>query len=99
MRRGAVFQLVVFGLSRARSRRPSRLVPWLPDAGVAQAGRIVFVYWFATVISILVFAVVAAILVYSIIHFRAKPGDIATARRSTATRGSRSSGRSSRRCS
>jgi cytochrome c oxidase subunit 2 len=51
------------------------LVPWLPSPASRQAGRIDFVYWFATVISDFIFAVVAAILIYAIINFRAEKGD------------------------
>ena len=50
------------------------LIPWLPIAAGEEADRIDFVYWFTTVICIVVFAVVAAVLVYSIWKFRAKPG-------------------------
>jgi cytochrome c oxidase subunit 2 len=52
------------------------LVPWLPTPASREAGRIYFVYWFATVISLFIFAVVAAIVTYAIINFRAKPGDM-----------------------
>jgi cytochrome c oxidase subunit 2 len=51
------------------------LIPWLPVSASRQAGRIHFVYWFATVIAIGVFAVVTAILTYAIIHFRVRPDD------------------------
>ena len=40
-----------------------------------QAERIDFVYWFATVISLVIFSVVCAIMIYAMINFRAKPGD------------------------
>jgi cytochrome c oxidase subunit 2 len=47
----------------------------LPDPATKQAERIDFVYWFATVISLVIFAVVCAIMIYAMINFRAKPGD------------------------
>ncbi len=76
MRRGAVVQLVVFGLIAAAIATAVALgFNWLPAPASRQAGRIFFLYWLATGISILVFAVVSAVLVYSIIHFRAAPDD------------------------
>ena len=77
MRRGSIFQLVVIGLlAGAIATAVALFVPWLPEPASRQAGRIDFVYWFATVISLFIFAVVAAILVYAVINFRAKPGDM-----------------------
>jgi len=51
-------------------------IPWMPTPAAREAGRIDFVYWFATVISLFVFSVVAAILVYALLNFRVKPGDM-----------------------
>jgi cytochrome c oxidase subunit 2 len=51
------------------------LIPWLPDSASKEMDRIQFVYWFATVISIVVFAIVAAALVYMVWKFRAAPDD------------------------
>lgn len=50
-------------------------VPWLPDSATEEMDRIVFTYWFATIICIGIFALVAAIIVYSVIRFRVKPED------------------------
>jgi cytochrome c oxidase subunit 2 len=50
-------------------------VPWMPVDASREGGRIDFVYWFVTIISLFIFAVVAAVLVYAVINFRAKPGD------------------------
>ena len=76
MRRGAVVQLVVFGLVAAAFATAVALgFHWLPDPASTQAHRIFDLYWLATGISILVFSVVTAVLVYSIIHFRAAPDD------------------------
>jgi cytochrome c oxidase subunit 2 len=67
---------VVFGLIAAAIATAVALgFHWLPEPASRQAGRIFFLYWLATAISILVFAVVSAVLVYSIIHFRAAPDD------------------------
>src|SRR5262245_34684147 len=37
--------------------------------------RITFVYWFATVISIVIFALVAGVLLYCVVKFRVPPDD------------------------
>jgi cytochrome c oxidase subunit 2 len=77
VRRGSIFQLVVIGLlAGAIATAVALFVPWLPEPASREAGRIDFVYWFATVISLVIFSVVAAILVYAVINFRAKPGDM-----------------------
>ena len=76
MRRTKYWQLVLIGLvAGAIATSVAIFVPWLPQDDSRQAGRIVFVYWFATIMCLVIFSVVAAILVYSIINFRAKPGD------------------------
>ncbi len=76
MRRGAVAQLLLFGLIAAAIATAVALgFHWLPAPASRQAGRIFFLYWLATAISILVFSVVTAVLVYSIIHFRVAPDD------------------------
>ncbi|MEI8104548.1 MAG: cytochrome c oxidase subunit II [Actinomycetes bacterium] len=51
-------------------------IPWLPPPATREAGRIVFVYWFATWISLFVFAVVTAVLVYCLLKFRVKDDDL-----------------------
>ena len=76
MRRGSLLQL--FGLAvvaAAITSAVALLVPWMPVDASREAGRIDFVYWFATAIAIVVFSVVVAVLTYSVIHFRAKPDD------------------------
>jgi cytochrome c oxidase subunit II len=76
VRRGSVFQLTAIGLvAGAIGTAVALLVPWLPPAAGKEAGRIHFVYWFATAIAIGVFSVVAAVLAYSVWKFRAAPGD------------------------
>ena len=76
MRRGSLIQLValgvVFGVIAALV---AVLVPWLPDPAGREAERIDFVFWFTTVISIVIFAVVAAVIAYAVLRFRVKPDD------------------------
>jgi cytochrome c oxidase subunit 2 len=76
VRRGSIIQLTAIGLvAGAICTAVALAIPWLPVAGGQEAGRIHFVYWFATVISIFVFSVVTAVLVYSVWKFRAGPDD------------------------
>jgi cytochrome c oxidase subunit 2 len=51
------------------------LLDWLPEPASEQMDRIEFVYWFATVLSIVIFSLVAAVIVYSVWKFRAPPDD------------------------
>jgi cytochrome c oxidase subunit II len=77
VRRGAIVELVVLSLVAAGLATAVALgFHWLPVPASRQAGRVFFLYWLATGISILVFSVVSAVLVYSIIHFRAAPDDL-----------------------
>ncbi len=76
MRRGSVFQLVMIGVAAgAIATCVAVFVPWLPTPASRQAGRIDFVYWFATWISLFIFSVVVAIMVYAMINFRAASPD------------------------
>src|SRR5579871_6919334 len=76
VRRTNYFQLVLIGLiAGAIATAVAIFVPWLPTPASREAGRIYFVYWFATIISLGIFAVVCAILIYAMLNFRAKPGD------------------------
>jgi cytochrome c oxidase subunit II len=77
VRRGSIVQLVIIGLvAGAIATAVAIFIPWLPTPASREAGRIDFVYWFATVISLFIFAVVAAILTFALINFRVKPGDM-----------------------
>jgi cytochrome c oxidase subunit 2 len=68
--------MLLIGLGAAAiSTAVAIFVPWRPTPASPEPGRIWFVYWFATVISLVIFAVVAAVLVYALINFRVKPGD------------------------
>jgi cytochrome c oxidase subunit 2 len=51
------------------------LIHWLPDPASEQMERIEFVYWFATIICIVIFALVGGVILYSVVRFRAAPDD------------------------
>lgn len=77
MRRGSLLQLLLIGLvAGAIATAVAIFIPWMPTPASREAGRIWFVYWFATVISLAIFSVVAAVLVYSLLKFRVKEGDL-----------------------
>jgi cytochrome c oxidase subunit 2 len=76
VRRGSLLQLIGFAVvAAAITTAVAVLIPWLPVSASRQAGRIHFVFWFTTAISIGVFSVVVSLLGYSIVHFRARPDD------------------------
>jgi cytochrome c oxidase subunit 2 len=76
VRRGAIVQLVVLGVVAAGiATAVALLIPWLPHWAGDEGGRIGFVFWFVTIISIGVFALVAAVSVFVVLKFRAPPGD------------------------
>ena len=51
------------------------LIQWLPKSASEEMDRITFVFWFTTVICIVVFAIVAGWTVYAVYAFRVKPDD------------------------
>ena len=51
------------------------LIPWLPEPASEEMDRIVFTYWFATVICIGIFALVAAVIIEAVWAFRVQPDD------------------------
>jgi cytochrome c oxidase subunit II len=51
------------------------LIPWLPPADSTEAVKVDDVYWFVTIICIVIFALVAGVSVYSVWKFRAAPDD------------------------
>jgi cytochrome c oxidase subunit 2 len=76
VRRGSILQLTLLGLvAAAITTAVAIFIPWLPKPAAKEADRINFVYWFATVIAIVVFAVVAAVLSYAVLKFRVRPDD------------------------
>ena len=96
MRRGSIVALLGIGLIAGGVATAVALVPtWLPDDASREAGRIDFTFWFVIAICILIFSIVAAVMVYSVLQLpRARRTTSRTDRRSTATPGSRSPGRS-----
>ena len=76
MRRGSVLALVGLGiLAGGIAAAVAVLLPWLPTPASREAGRIDFVFWFVTIICIVIFAVVAAGILYAVVRFRAAPDD------------------------
>ena len=76
MRRGSIVRILAVGvLVGVLVSLVAVLIDWLPDPASEQADRIFFVFWFATIISIVIFALVAAVILYSIVRFRAAPDD------------------------
>ena len=76
MRRGSLLQLVAIGaVCGVGALLVALLIPWLPHAASEQAGRIDFVFWFVTIVSICIFALVAAVILYAVVKFRAAPDD------------------------
>ena len=51
------------------------LIPWLPPADSTEAIKIDDVYWFVTIICIVIFALVAGVSLYAVWKFRAPPDD------------------------
>jgi cytochrome c oxidase subunit 2 len=51
------------------------LVPWLPDAASEQAEDVDALFWFVTIISVLIFALVAGVSIYAGWKFRAPADD------------------------
>jgi cytochrome c oxidase subunit II len=76
MRRGSVLALLGLGLlAGGIAAAVAVLLPWLPTPASREAGRIDFVFWFVTIICIVIFAVVAAGILYAVVRFRAAPDD------------------------
>ena len=51
------------------------LFQWLPTSNSEQFDRIQDIYWFATIISIVIFSLVAAVVVFSVWKWRVPPDD------------------------
>ena len=76
MPRGAILRLVLIGaVVGAVATIFALIIAWLPEQASEEREGIDFVFWFTTVICIVVFAVVAAVLIYSVVKFRARPDD------------------------
>jgi cytochrome c oxidase subunit II len=76
VRRGSIVRLIVYGvLAGIAATLVAVLVPWLPDSASEEMDRIVFTFWFTTVICIAIFAIVAAVIMYCVLKFRAPDDD------------------------
>ena len=76
MRRGAVVQLTLLALIAGGITTAVAVIPkWLPPSASEQADRIDFVFWYVTIICIVIYAVVAAVLAYATWKFRVGPDD------------------------
>jgi len=76
VRRSQILTLVGLGtLAGGIAAAVAVLLPWLPQPASREAGRIDFVFWFVTIICIVIFAIVIAALLYSVVKFRAAPDD------------------------
>jgi cytochrome c oxidase subunit 2 len=69
-------RLVAVGLAAAAAAfAVAFFVPWLPDSASEEADRIDFVFWFVSIICIVIFAVVASVSLFALVRFRVKPDD------------------------
>ena len=76
MRRGAIVQLTLLALIIGGLTTAVAVIPkWLPPTAAEQADRIDFVFWYVTIICIVIYAIVIAALVYSAWKFRVGPED------------------------
>src|SRR5215210_2444859 len=76
MRRGAILQLTLLALIVGGLTTAVALIPtWLPPSASEQADRIDFVFWYVTIICVVIYAIVVAALVYAAWKFRAPPDD------------------------
>ena len=76
MRRGSLFQLLLLGVViGGASAAVALLIPWLPPSASRERDRIDFVFWFTTVICLVIFTIVFTVSVFSYMKFRARPDD------------------------
>jgi cytochrome c oxidase subunit II len=76
VRKGAILQLTLLALIVGGLTTAVAVIPnWLPPSAAEQADRIDFVFWYVTIICIVIYAIVIAALVYSAWKFRAAPDD------------------------
>jgi cytochrome c oxidase subunit II len=77
MRRSQILTLAGLGtLAGGIAAAVAVLLPWLPQPASREAGRIDFVFWFVTIICIVIFGIVIAALLYAVVKFRAAPDDL-----------------------
>jgi cytochrome c oxidase subunit 2 len=76
VRKRSIIQMVLVGVAVGGALAlVAVLIPWLPSADAEEAGPVDKVYWFVTIICIVIFALVAGVSVYAVWKFRAAPGD------------------------
>jgi cytochrome c oxidase subunit 2 len=76
VRRGAVVQLTLLALIAGGITTAVAVIPnWLPPSASEQADRIDFIFWYVTIICIVIYAIVAAVLAYATWKFRVGPED------------------------
>jgi cytochrome c oxidase subunit 2 len=76
VRRGAIVQLTLLALIIGGLTTAVAVIPvWLPPSAAEQADRIDFVFWYVTIICVVIYAIVIAALVYSAWKFRVGPDD------------------------
>src|SRR4051794_21698569 len=76
MRRGQVFALIGIGvLAGGLATAVAVFLPWLPSPPSAEAHRIFDLFWFVTIICIVIFSIVTPALPYAVVRFRARPDD------------------------
>jgi cytochrome c oxidase subunit 2 len=76
VRRGSIVRITIYGvIAGTIASLIAVLVPWLPTSASEEMDRIVFTFWFTTVICIGIFAIVAAVIAYSVLKFRAADDD------------------------
>jgi cytochrome c oxidase subunit II len=76
VRRTLIIQLIALGVViGAAAIVVSFYIPWLPELGSEQGGRVDDLYVLVSVISLVIFAIVASVTIYAVIKFRARPGD------------------------
>jgi cytochrome c oxidase subunit II len=74
--RKGIVQLVAIGIVIAIGvTLVAVLFQWLPDSASEEFDRIQDIYWFATVMSIVIFALVSAVIVYSVWKWRVPADD------------------------
>jgi cytochrome c oxidase subunit 2 len=74
--RKGIVQLVAIGIVIAIGvTLVAVLFQWLPTSASEEFDRIQDIYWFATVLSIVIFALVSAVVVYSVWKWRVPPDD------------------------
>jgi cytochrome c oxidase subunit II len=77
VRKRSIIQMVLVGVAVGGALAlVAVLIPWLPPADSTQAHKVDDVYWFVTIICMVIFALVAGVSVYAVWKFRAAPDDL-----------------------